>query len=132
MHSRWGRRTVRRGVIEHLMSRCCCWISLDAATGEVTGLASLGAVFGEPGVVDLGLQVADDFHRRGVGTALTRHAARHGLDRGAHTLTAYTDLANTPGPRSAARPGPHPGDAQAGQVEVRLPLRHITTPSTPA
>lgn len=114
------------------MSRCDCWLGLDADSGEVVALASLGAVPGEPGVVDLGLHVADARHRQGIGTALTRHAARHGLDRGAHTLTAYTELANTPALELLRALGPTRETRQAGQVDVRLPLRHITTPSTPA
>jgi ribosomal protein S18 acetylase RimI-like enzyme len=107
------------------MSRCDCWISLDATTGQVVALASLGAVSSEPGVVDLGLHVADARHRQGIGTALTRHAARHGHDCGAHTLTAYTELANTPALGLLRALGPTQETRQEGQVEVRLPLRHI-------
>ncbi|OEV04042.1 hypothetical protein AN219_37430 [Streptomyces nanshensis] len=132
MHRRWGRTRIWRRDIEQLLAACDCWISLDATTGEVVALASLGAVWGEPGVVDLGLHVADDVHRQGIGTALTRHAADHGHRHGAHTLSAYTELANTPALGLLRALGPTQETRQAGQVEVRLPLRHITTPSMPS
>lgn len=109
------------------MSACDCWLGLDADSGEVVALASLGAVSGESGVVDFGLHVADARHRQGIGTALTRHAAEHASRAGAHTLTAYTQLDNTPALGLLRALGPTRETRQAGQAEVRLSLRHITS-----
>ncbi|MEU1310961.1 GNAT family N-acetyltransferase [Streptomyces cinnamoneus] len=63
---------------------------LDRA-GRPLALTSAGWLSQEAGVVDLALQVADAHQRRGIGTALARHAAAHARSRGAHTLTVHTD-----------------------------------------
>ncbi|WP_405734920.1 GNAT family N-acetyltransferase [Streptomyces sp. NBC_01537] len=118
---RWGRTHINRRGLSRLLAQGDCWITLDA-DGIPVALASIGPVSREPGVVDLGLQVADAHQRRGIGTALARHAADHARARGAHTLTAYTEASNEPMLRLLHRLGPSRHTRDGAQVDVRIPL----------
>ncbi|MCX5238905.1 GNAT family N-acetyltransferase [Streptomyces prunicolor] len=118
---RWGRTRLTPCDLARLLAQAQCWIGLDANERPLA-LVCVGSVSGQPGVVDLGLQVADDHHRRGVGTALARQAARIAGARGAHTLTAFTHASNTAMLRLLEHLGPTRRTRDGPYVEVRVAL----------
>ncbi|MEU8784854.1 GNAT family N-acetyltransferase [Streptomyces sp. NPDC048637] len=128
---RWGRTQLTPRDLTRLVTQAQCWIGLDAHELPLA-LVCVGPVSGEPGVIDLGLQVADDRHRQGIGTALAQQAAGIARTRGAHTLTAYTQASNAPmlrvtehlGPSRRTRAGPH--------VEVRVALDALASDHFPS
>ncbi|WP_405421477.1 GNAT family N-acetyltransferase [Streptomyces erythrochromogenes] len=95
LYRRWGRTRITRRDIERLLDHSSCWIALQAAD-EVVALASAGPVSREPGVFDLGLQVADVHQRRGIGLALAWHAAARARSRGGHTFSVHAEVSNLP------------------------------------
>ncbi|MCY0942368.1 GNAT family N-acetyltransferase [Streptomyces antarcticus] len=121
LHRRWGRTRILRRDIERLLHHSASWIALHA-TNEVVALASAGPLGREAGVFDLGLQVADDHQRRGVGLALAQHAAAHARSQGGHTLSAYTEASNWP-LRTLVRRLGHPTEIREGaHLDIRIPL----------
>ncbi|MDX3523297.1 GNAT family N-acetyltransferase [Streptomyces scabiei] len=125
MLRRWGRTRITRRDFTRLLDHCAVWIGLDTEEAPLA-MASAGFVSREDGVVDLGLQVADAHQRRGIGTLLARHAAVHARNRGAHTLTAYTDASNTAMLRLLARFGPVEHTRDGTHVAVRILLGEPT------
>ncbi|WTH58107.1 GNAT family N-acetyltransferase [Streptomyces sp. NBC_01547] len=110
-----------------------CWIALHDTDG-VVALGSAGPVSRQPGVFDLGLQVADAHQRRGIGLALAQHAAAHARSRGAHTLSVYAEASNLPMIGLLWRLG-HPTEFREGaHLEARVPLpgAGVACPTTPA
>ncbi|WP_260988172.1 GNAT family N-acetyltransferase [Streptomyces sp. CFMR 7] len=107
--------------LTRLLDQARCWIGLGA-DGRPLALVCVGPVSREPGVADLGLQVADDRHRQGIGTALARHASADARARGAHTLTAFTQASNTAMLRLMDRLGPARHTRDDAHVEVRVAL----------
>ncbi|KPI25096.1 GCN5-related N-acetyltransferase [Actinobacteria bacterium OV320] len=118
---RWGRTRLTPRDLTRLLAQAQCWIGLDADERPLA-LVCVGPVSGEPGVVDLGLQVADDRHRQGIGTALVRQAARIARTRGARTLTAFTQASNAPMLRLLERLGPTRHTRDGPYAEVRIAL----------
>jgi ribosomal protein S18 acetylase RimI-like enzyme len=119
---RWGRTRLMPRDLARLLGQSRCWIGLDADERPLA-LVCVGPVTGQPGVVDLGLQVADDHQRRGIGTAMARQAALIARADGAHTLTAFTDASNTPMLRLVERLGPTRRIRDGPYVEVRVTLK---------
>ncbi|MEV6730703.1 GNAT family N-acetyltransferase [Streptomyces sp. NPDC051364] len=133
LHRRWGRTRITRRDIERLLDQCACWIALQT-TDEVVALASAGPVRREPGVFDLGLQVADVHQRRGIGLALAQHAVAHARSRGAHTLSVYAEASNLPILGLVRRLGHPTASHQEGtHLDVRVPLHGTGAqyPTTP-
>ncbi|MEU2874110.1 GNAT family N-acetyltransferase [Streptomyces olivoreticuli] len=126
--SRWGRTHITRRDFSRLLAHGDCWINLGAGDGPLA-LAFTGPVSRESGVVDLALQVADAHQRRGIGTALARHAAEHARACGAHTLTAYTEASNTPMLRLLHRLGPARPTPDGTHLDVRIPLGAAAHPA---
>lgn len=121
LHRRWGRTRILRRDIERLLHHSDSWIAVHA-TNEVVALASAGPLGREAGVFDLGLQVADDHQRRGIGLALAQHAAAHARSSGGHTLSAYTEASNWP-LRALVRRLGHPTEIHQGtHLDIRIPL----------
>lgn len=118
---RWGRTRLTPRDLALLLAQAQCWIGLDANQRPLA-LVCVGSVNRQPGVVDLGLQVADDHHRRGIGTAMVRQAARIARTRGAHTLTAFTHASNTPMLRLLEHLGPTRRTRDGPYAEVRVAL----------
>lgn len=118
---RWGRTRLTPRDLALLLAQAQCWIELDANQWPLA-LVCVGSVNRQPGVVDLGLQVADDHHRRGIGTAMARQAARIARTRGAHTLTAFTHASNTPMLRLLEHLGPTRRTRDGPYAEVRVAL----------
>ncbi|MFG2996597.1 GNAT family N-acetyltransferase [Streptomyces sp. NPDC048340] len=126
MHRRWGRLRIGRSHWLRLLRASRCWTASVPGDG-VIALVSIGRLHHSPGVVDLGVQVADTHQRRGIGTGLVRLAAGHALAAGADTLSVYTEQANVPmlgllhrlGPACTLRDGTH--------TELRLPLAGVTS-----
>ncbi|MFF1297184.1 MULTISPECIES: GNAT family N-acetyltransferase [unclassified Streptomyces] len=127
---RWGRARLTPRDLTRLLAQAQCWIGLDADERPLA-LVCLGPVSREPGVVDLGLQVADDHHRRGIGTALARQAAWMARTRGAHTLTAFTQASNAPMLRLLERLGPTRRTRDGPYVEVRIALDACASDALP-
>ncbi|MFD6912363.1 GNAT family N-acetyltransferase [Streptomyces virginiae] len=133
LHRRWGRMRITRRDIEQLLRHSSCWIALHDTDGAVA-LGSAGPVSRQPGVLDLGLQVADADQRRGIGLALARHAAAHARSRGAHTLSVYAEASNLPMLGLLRQLG-HPTEFRDGaHLDVRVPLSGAgaVCPTTPA
>ncbi|WP_374777038.1 GNAT family N-acetyltransferase [Streptomyces sp. NBC_01310] len=133
LHRRWGRTWIVHRDIDRLLHHSSCWIALHDADG-VVALGSAGPVSRQPGVFDLGLQVADVHQRRGIGLALGRHAAAHARSRGAHTLSVYAEASNLPMLGLVRRLG-HPTEIRQGaHLDVRVPLSGAgaACPTTPA
>ncbi|GHD79389.1 GNAT family N-acetyltransferase [Streptomyces goshikiensis] len=120
LYRRWGRTRIVRRDIERLLRHSNCWIAVHGADG-VIALGSAGSASRQPGVFDLGLQVADTHQRRGTGLALARHAAAHARSRGAHTLSAYT-ASNLPMLGLVRRLGHVTASRDATHLDVRLSL----------
>ncbi|MCX5278404.1 GNAT family N-acetyltransferase [Streptomyces virginiae] len=133
LHRRWGRTRITRRDIERLLDHSRCWIALHA-TDAVIALASTGPISREPGVFDLGLQVADAHQRRGIGLSLARYAAAHARSRGAHTLAVYAEASNLPILGLVRRLG-HPTAFrhEGTHLDVRVPLHRTGAhyPPTP-
>ncbi|MFD3907516.1 GNAT family N-acetyltransferase [Streptomyces sp. CB04723] len=118
---RWGRTHLLPRDLTRLLDQARCWIGLGA-DGRPLALACVGPVSRQPGVADLGLQVADDRHRQGIGTALAGHASAAARVRGAHTITAFTHASNTAMLRLMERLGPTRHTRDGAYVEVRVAL----------
>lgn len=118
---RWGRTHLTPRDLARLLAQAQCWMGLDAH-GRPLALVCVGPVSRQPGVVDLGLQVADDHHRRGIGTVMARQAVRMARTRGAHTLTAFTHASNAPMLRLLEHLGPTQHTRDGPYVEVRVAL----------
>lgn len=124
LHRRWGRSQITRRDIERLLHHSSCWIALHAAD-EIVALGSAGPLSRQPGVFDLGLQVADAHQRRGIGLAIARHAAAHARSQGAHALSVYTEASNLPMLGLVRHLG-HPAESREGtHLDVRVPLSAI-------
>ncbi|MFI1652775.1 GNAT family N-acetyltransferase [Streptomyces avidinii] len=130
MHRRWGRLRIHRPDFERLLRASDTWIASVPGAGMIA-LVSIGRLHHSPGVVDLGVQVADHVHRRGIGTGLVRLAARHALAGGAHTLSVYTERTNTPMLGLLRRLVPASTSHDGSHTEIRLSLSDITSPSRP-
>ncbi|MFD8590786.1 GNAT family N-acetyltransferase [Streptomyces sp. NPDC059637] len=128
LYRRWGRARVLHRDIERLLAHCDSWISLDPHSGDAIALTCAGALSREPGVVDLGLQVADAHQHQGIGAALARRAAQYARARGAHTLSAYTEASNTPMLHLLRRLGPTHHTYDGTHIDVRIPLGRATVP----
>ncbi|MEV0259393.1 GNAT family N-acetyltransferase [Streptomyces sp. NPDC050732] len=98
-----------------------CWLALGV-DHEPLSLVCTGPVSRETGAFDLGLQVVDAYQRRGIGAALVRHPAQYAQDRGAHTLSPYTEASNQPVLRLLRRLGPVREMPQGAHLALRLPL----------
>ncbi|KPC84315.1 GNAT family N-acetyltransferase [Streptomyces sp. NRRL S-4] len=118
---RWGRTRLLPRDLTRLLDQARCWIGLGA-DGRPLALVCVGPVSREPGVADLGLQVADDRHRQGIGTALAWQASAVARARGAHTLAAFTQASNTAMLRLMDRLGPTRHTRDGAYVEVRVAL----------
>lgn len=118
---RWGRTRLLPRDLTRLLDQARCWIGLGA-DGRPLALVCVGPVSREPGVADLGLQVADDLHRQGIGTALAWQASAVARECGAHTLAAFTQASNTAMLRLMDRLGPTRHTRDGAYVEVRVAL----------
>jgi RimJ/RimL family protein N-acetyltransferase len=128
LRRRWGRAGIRRDDWDQLLAGATCWITTTAETGEVIALTCLGPVPRQPGVMDLGLQVADAWHRSGLGSALAYRAACQARALGAHTLTAYTQASNTAMLAVLRRLGPAQEHRDGSHFDVRVALRELSPP----
>ncbi|NEB01952.1 GNAT family N-acetyltransferase [Streptomyces sp. SID13726] len=125
---RWGRTRLTPRDLARLLAQARCWVGLDTDE-QPLALVCVGPVTAQPGVVDLGLQVADDHQRRGIGTVMARQAALIARADGAHTLTAFTHRSNTPMLRLLERLGPARLTRDGPCVEARVAL-HGYAPDT--
>ncbi|WP_412079383.1 N-acetyltransferase family protein [Streptomyces xanthophaeus] len=127
LHRRWGHTQIRQRDWERLLTLSQCWAATEA--GAAIGLVSIGPVRNEPGTVDLGIQVADPHHRRGIGTRLIHTAADHARTAGARTLHAYVERSNRPMLALLRRLGPTVERPDGAHLEVRLPLALLAPPA---
>ncbi|GGU55398.1 hypothetical protein GCM10010211_20140 [Streptomyces albospinus] len=118
---RWGRTHLPHRTLGQLLAHADCWLGIGAG-GEPLALVCAGPVSREAGVFDLGLQVADAHQRRGIGTALARHAAQYAHARGAHTLSTYTEASSRPMLALLRRLGPVRETRHGAHLDVRLQL----------
>ncbi|MFD3760520.1 GNAT family N-acetyltransferase [Streptomyces sp. NPDC058622] len=129
LHHRWGHAQVRQRDWGRLLALSKCWAATEA--DEVVGLVSVGPVRNEPGAVDLGLQVADPHHRRGIGTRLIQIAAGRARAAGARTLHAYVERSNRPMLALLRHLGPTAESPDGAHLQVRLPLAFLELPAAP-
>ncbi|MGW1771945.1 N-acetyltransferase family protein [Streptomyces sp. NPDC002104] len=129
LHSRWGHTQVCQRDWERLSALSDCWVATEA--GAVVGLVSVGPVLSEPGTVDLGLQVADSHHRRGIGTRLIHNAADRARTAGARTLHAYVERSNRPMLALLRQLGPTAEHPVGAHLEIRHRLALPALPAAP-
>ncbi|WP_405496264.1 GNAT family N-acetyltransferase [Streptomyces sp. NBC_00096] len=129
LHSRWGHTQVRQRDWERLSALSECWVATEA--GAVVGLVSAGPVLSEPGTVDLGLQVADPHHRRGIGTRLIHTATDRARTAVALTLHVYVERSNRPMLALLRQLGPTSEHPVGAHLEVRLRLSLLALPAAP-
>ncbi|MFI2204645.1 GNAT family N-acetyltransferase [Streptomyces sp. NPDC020192] len=127
---RWGRTRLMPRDLTRLLVQSQCRIGLDADERPLA-LVCAGPVSREPGVIDLGLQVVDDRHRQGIGTALARQVVRLARTRGSHTLSVFTQASNTPMLRLLDRLGPTRHTRDGPHVEVRVALDALAPGTLP-
>ncbi|MFJ8186563.1 GNAT family N-acetyltransferase [Streptomyces sp. NPDC096105] len=89
--------------------------------GRVIAVAHL-AHTGREGVRELGLLVQDDWQYRGLGTALARHAVRHGRRTGCRTVVITTGEQNGAMRSIAHRLGAPAPIRMLGDLEFTVPL----------
>ncbi|MEV5979626.1 GNAT family N-acetyltransferase [Streptomyces sp. NPDC052114] len=118
---RWGRTRPPHRTLSQMLAHTECWMGFGT-DDKPLALVCTGPVSREAGVFDLGLQVADAHQRRGIGSALARHAAQYAQARGAHTLSTYTEASNQPMLRLLRRLGPVRETRHGAYLDVRLPL----------
>jgi GNAT superfamily N-acetyltransferase len=69
-------------------------LALDPRSGRGIAVARYVPVFGEPGVVEIAVTVADEWQGRGLGSALLRRLIGRAIEEGHTTLRASTLAAN--------------------------------------
>lgn len=70
--------------------------AVDTQRGTIVGLGRYARDPHQPGVADVALEVADELHGRGIGTALAQRVIEHACASGIERLTAATLRENVP------------------------------------
>jgi acyl-CoA synthetase (NDP forming)/GNAT superfamily N-acetyltransferase len=97
---------------------------LAVLDGQVIGCGSYEVVDERLRTAEIALAVADDMHKRGIGTLLLEHLVSLARGRGVRTFVAETLTDNTPMLQVFASAGLHAQAALAdGMYELRFPLR---------
>ena len=93
-----------------------------AADCEIVGVARYACERGQATVADVAFAVADDWHDRGVGSALARRLVDQARGRGIARLQATTLAENTPARRLLLRLGFTVSGVDGAALDLRLDL----------
>jgi RimJ/RimL family protein N-acetyltransferase len=92
------------------------------ADGRIVGIARYGAWVDERATADVAVTVADEWQRRGIGTALTRRIVQAARANGIARLTATTMWENAPALMLLKRLGFRPCGSANGLLDLALAL----------
>lgn len=96
--------------------------AVDPRHGRIVGVARYVRDPRRPGVADVALEVADDLHGRGIGTALARRVVEHACASGIARLTAAALRENLPARALLRRLGFRPEAADGAVIDFELGL----------
>lgn len=106
-------------------------IAIDPQTGDAIGVARY--VRTGPGVAEPAVVVADDWHRRGIGSALLDRLVERALEEGITRFAAPVLAENRPAIRTLERLGETTIERRGSEVELTIELRaEVEEPSSPA
>ena len=103
-------------------------VALDAADA-IVGVARYAAWPGEPARAELAFAVVDEWHGRGLGSALADRLVTHARATGLTALTASTFALNEPAKALLGRLGFAPAGISAGVAEYELSLGAAALPA---
>jgi len=96
--------------------------AVDPADGSIVGTARYVAEPGRAQVADVAVDVVDELHNRGIGTALVRGVIDRARQNGFSTLTATTLWENRPALALLRHLGFHARGSCRGEIEFELAL----------
>jgi RimJ/RimL family protein N-acetyltransferase len=96
--------------------------AVDEADGSFVAAARYVEVPDQPGVADVAIEVADDLHRHGIGTALAIRTLERARANGFKRLTATTLRSNAPARRLLRLMHFLPRSSQGHEIEFELEL----------
>jgi RimJ/RimL family protein N-acetyltransferase len=97
-------------------------VAVERASGRIVGVSRYAtALPGDP-VADLAVVVADEWQRRGIGTALAARVVERARANGIACLTGSTFVGNAPARALLARLGFRVRSASGGVMELELDL----------
>lgn len=106
--------------------------AMDARDGTVAGIARYVQHRGRPEAADVAVAVADDLHRRGIGSVLMNRVIACAHANGFHLLTATTLWENRPA-RALLKSSGFTATSSAGaEIELELELIGASPPPTAA
>jgi GNAT superfamily N-acetyltransferase len=103
--------------------------AVNVRDGSVLGIARYAEHAGRPGVADAAAAVADEMHRRGIGTALMFRLVACARSNGLHLLTATTLWENRPARALMRKAGFHARGSSGSEIELALELRPMIPPA---
>jgi GNAT superfamily N-acetyltransferase len=99
-------------------------IALDPETGDAVGLGEYVRWADRPSAAEVALTVTDDWHERGVGTALLEVLCARAREGGITTFTAFMLAGNVQMMDLLEQVGPvRVVDREPGTVEVEVPIQ---------
>jgi RimJ/RimL family protein N-acetyltransferase len=118
--------------IDHLNHEAIA--AVDQLDGSIVGVARYVRNADRPNAAEVAIEVADEFHRMGIGTALASLTIQHARANGLTTLTATTLWENHAARRLLRRHGFGPRRSRGGELEHQLKLEALgrTCPSATA
>ncbi len=96
--------------------------AIDVRDGSVIGIARYVQDHRHPGVADTAVAVADELHRRGIGTALMLRLIACARENGFHRLTATTLWENRPARALLRHIGFQARGSSGAEIELTLEL----------
>jgi RimJ/RimL family protein N-acetyltransferase len=96
--------------------------AVDRRDGSIVGVGRYVYEADRPGVAEVAVEVADELHGMGIGTALARHTVRRARANGFALLTATTLWANRPARALLRRLGFHARASHDAVIEFELEL----------
>ncbi len=96
-------------------------VAVDRCDGAIVGVARY-VQDGRPGVAEVAVEVADDMHNSGIGTALVARTIARAGENGFNRLTAMTLWDNAPARTLMRRFGFRPVTAQGTTISLALDL----------
>jgi RimJ/RimL family protein N-acetyltransferase len=103
--------------------------AVDRRDGSIVGTARYVEEAGRPGVADVAVEVIDELHNRGIGTALVAAVIERARENGFRLLTATTLWENRPARALLRHLQFHVRARQRGELELELALG--PSPHTP-
>jgi RimJ/RimL family protein N-acetyltransferase len=96
--------------------------AVDAADGSIVGVARYARYRERPAAAEVAIEVADEFHRRGIGVMLARALIARAHENGLAVLSATTLWENDPARALARQVGFLARASLAGEIALELYL----------